>query len=286
MFFLPEFISKLELSANKLVLLLGDAPVLVLVMAFFVIWLVSWLPVAVISAIAINWRPNKPLKPNQKLPLLIPFYLLAPFIVWLNSFFAHTSLPDYGLFAKASTFIYLGLGIGLGVASTFIVFACQLRWGWCTLNKSKIRQLPIAILSIFLVALFVGGVEELVFRGFLFAELQVDYRVWIAAIVSSLIFALLHLVWERRETLPQLPGLWLMGMVLVLARFVDGGNLGLPWGLHSGWVWVIATIDTVGAIDYTGNVSELVTGKYNKPLAGVAGIACLLLSGGILYLFN
>ena len=286
MFFLLDFISRLELSANKLVLLFGDAPVLFLVMAFFAIWVVSWLPVGVLLAIAINWRPNQPLKPEQKLPLLIPLYLLAPFIVWLTSRFTNTSWSDYGLVAKVSTFISLGVGFSLGVASIFIVFAWQLLLGWCTLNKSNIRKLPTTMLSILLVALLVGGVEELVFRGFLFAKLQVDYRVWVAATISSLIFALLHLVWERRETFPQLPGLWLMGMVLVLARFVDSGNLGLAWGLHSGWVWVIATIDTSGVISYTGNVSEFVTGKYNKPLAGAAGIVCLLLSGDILCLFN
>lgn len=286
MFFIPEFISKLQLSTNKLVLLFGDIPVLILVMAFFLIWLLSWLPIGVISAIAINWRSNQPLKADQKLPLLIPLYLLAPFVVWLTSKFANTSLLDYGLLGKASTFIDLGLGIALGVTSIFLVFACQLSWGWCALNKSKIRQLPITMLSILLLALFVGGVEELVFRGFLLTELQIDYQLWIAATISSLIFAVLHLFWERRETLPQLPGFWLMGMILVFARFVDGGNLGLAWGLHSGWVWVIATIDTVGIIDYTGNVSEFVTGKYNKPLAGAAGIACLLLSAGMLCLFD
>ncbi|WP_366914311.1 CPBP family intramembrane glutamic endopeptidase [Mastigocoleus sp. MO_188.B34] len=266
-------------------------PVLVVVMAFFAIWIISWLPIGLLSAIAINWRPNQPLKAEQKLPLLISLYLLAPFIVWLISSFTNRSFSDYGWLNKFSTLIYLGLGFILGVVGILIMFACQLSWCWCTLNYSKIRQakvqqLPITMLSILLVALFIGGVEELVFRGFLLTELQIDYRPWVAVTVSSLIFALLHLVWERKETLPQLPGLWIMGIILVLARFVDGGNLGLAWGLHSGWVWMIATIDTLGLIDYTGNVSEYVTGRHNKPLAGATGIACLLLSGGILCFFN
>ena len=291
MFFLPEFLSKLELSANKLVLFIEHAPVLIVVMAFFAVWIISWLPIGLLSAIAINWRPSQPLKPEQKLPLLIPLYLLAPCIVCLISSFTNTSLSDYGLLNKFSTFIYLGLGFVLGVVGILIMFACQLSWCWCALNDSKIRQfkiqqLLITLLSILLVALFIGGVEELVFRGFLLTELQIDYGLWVSATVCSLIFALLHLVWEQKETLPQLPGLWIMGIILVLAKFVDGGNLGLAWGLHSGWVWMIATIDTLGVIDYTDNVSEYVTGKYNKPLAGAMGIACLLLSGGILCLFN
>jgi membrane protease YdiL (CAAX protease family) len=132
------------------------------------------------------------------------------------------------------------------------------------------------------VALFVGGIEELVFRGFIFTQLEQNYSIWLAAIISSLIFAVLHLVWEQTETLPQLPGLWLMGMVLVLARLADGHNLGIAWGLHAGWVWAIATIDTAGLITYTDKVSAWVTGINKKPLAGLTGIMCVSATGGVL----
>ena len=94
---------------------------------------------------------------------------------------------------------------------------------------------------------------------------------------------MLHLVWEQKETIPQLPGLWLMGMVLVLARYVDKGNLGLAWGLHSGLVWAIATIDTAELITYTGKVPPWVTGMYGKPLAGLTGISFLLATGAVLW---
>jgi hypothetical protein len=76
-----------------------------------------------------------------------------------------------------------------------------------------------------------------------------------------------------------------MGMVLVLARFIDGGSLGLAWGLHTGWVWAIASLDTARLITYTGISSEWVTGKNGKPLAGVAGVLCLLATGLILWFF-
>ncbi len=76
-----------------------------------------------------------------------------------------------------------------------------------------------------------------------------------------------------------------MGMILVLARFVDGGSLGLAWGIHSGWVWAIASLDTAQLITYTGISSEWVTGKNGKPLAGAAGVLCLVATGVILWLF-
>jgi uncharacterized protein len=94
------------------------------------------------------------------------------------------------------------------------------------------------------------------------------------------------LVWEQRETAPQLPGLWLMGMVLVLARFADRNNLGLAWGLHAGWIWAIATIDTAELITYTGKVSDWFTGKNKKPLAGLTGIICVLGTGMIIWFFS
>jgi membrane protease YdiL (CAAX protease family) len=183
---------------------------------------------------------------------------------------------------KASIFGSLLLGFSLGVLGLAIVFFGQIRAGWCYLEKSQIKLIPSSLLTISLVALFVGGIEELVFRGFLFTQLQQNYPIWLAAIISSLVFAVLHLVWEQKETLPQLPGLWLMGMVLVLARLADGNSLGIAWGLHAGWVWAIATIDTAGLITYTDQVPTWVTGINKKPLAGLTGIICVLATGGVL----
>lgn len=257
---------------------------LVAAITFFGAWAVCWLPVAVICAIAINWQPSKPLEPNQKLPLLASLYIIAPPILWAASRVTGVSFSDYGFTWNFEIIRSLGLGFSLGVLSLAILFGIQTALGWLTWQKVEVRQLLSVLLPILLLALWISGTEELVFRGFLVTQLRQDYSVGVAAIISSLIFASLHLIWERRETIPQLPGLWLMGMVLVLARFVDGGSLGLAWGLHTGWVWAIALLDTTGLITYTGKIPEWITGKYSKPLAGVAGIVCLLATGAILWI--
>jgi len=171
----------------------------------------------------------------------------------------------------------------LGFLSLGMMFTVQFGLGWCDFEREHIKLLPSILLPILLVALLVGGVEELVFRGFLLTELTRDYPVWIAGAISSLIFAVLHLVWEQQETLPQLPGLWLMGMMLVMARVVDNGSLGIAWGLHAALVWAIAMIDTAQLITYTGKVSEWLTGKYKKPLAGLAGVFCIMGTSLILW---
>ncbi|OUL37615.1 abortive phage infection protein [Nostoc sp. T09] len=285
MFFVPILITFLEPSANTLLAFLKNAPVLVVVMAFFIAWVGCWLPLAVVIAIALKWQPGKSLQPEQKLPLLVPLYLLAPLIFWGISWLGLRSLSDYGFVGNISIFSSLLLGLSLGVLSIAIVFTCQLWLGWCQWQEANNKLVLPNLLPILLIALLVGAIEELIFRGFLFTELNREYPVWLAAVISSLIFALLHLVWEQRETIPQLPGLWLMGMVLVLARFADRGNLGIAWGLHAGWVWAIATLDTAQLITYTDKVSEWFTGKNKKPLAGLAGIVCILIAGVILWLF-
>ncbi|MEH2063115.1 MAG: type II CAAX endopeptidase family protein [Nostoc sp.] len=283
--FLFILITFFEPSVNVLLAFMENAPALVIVMAFFISWIVCWLPVAVVSAILLNWQPPKPLQPEQKMPLLVSLYLLAPLILWGVAWLTNKSFSDYGFVGNISTLGSLALGFGLGVLSLTIVFSGQLALGWCSFEKTNFKLLLPILLPIFLIALLVGGIEELVFRGFLFTELAQDYPIWLAAAISSLIFALLHLVWEQRETAPQLPGFWLMGMVLVLARFAASGNLGLAWGLHAGWIWAIATLDTAELITYTAKVSDWFTGKNKKPLAGLAGIICVLGTGVIIW-FN
>ncbi len=73
-----------------------------------------------------------------------------------------------------------------------------------------------------------------------------------------------------------------MGMVLVFARWVDGGSLGLATGLHTGWIWGLTCLDSTELISYTGKGPTWITGLGANPLAGVAGIVCLLTTGILL----
>ena len=273
-----------DLATNTLLAFPIEAPLSLLqVMVFFVAWAGCWLPVAIVCAIAVDWRPPKPLAAEQKLPLLASLYLIAPVVLGLLNRLAGTSFSDYSF---AWNIRSLGVGFGLGVLSLSVLFGLQTALGWVTWQPTDGRRLASVLLPTLLLSLWIGGTEELVFRGFVLTQLEQDYPLGAAAAISSLIFALLHLIWERRETIPQLPGLWLMGIVLVLARWLDGGSLGLAWGLHTGWVWAIASLDSVQMIKYTGITSEWVTGKNGKPLAGAAGIFCLMATGGILWLVN
>jgi len=252
-------------------------------MAFFVAWAVCWSPAAVTCALALDWRPSRALTAEQKLSLLASLYLIAPLVLWGVNWLTGASFSDYGL-SWNSSILTVGAGIGGGVIGMIVLFGCQTALGWITWQPVIWQRLGLVLLTTLPLALWIGGTEELVFRGFILTQLQQDYQIWLAAAISSLIFALLHLVWEQRETLPQLPGLWLLAMVLVLARYIDSGSLGLAWGLHAGWIWAIASLDSAKIISYTGKASEWITGKAGKPLAGIVGILCLLATGAILWL--
>jgi membrane protease YdiL (CAAX protease family) len=271
-------------AAYSLLISLAATPVSLLqVISFFLTWAGCWLPIAILLMTARGWQIGT-VEPAQKLPLLGSLYLLAPIILWIANLITNSSFRDYGLVWNLAILRSLSVGLAIAVLSLTILFAIQTLLGWVKWQKISAQQFTNVVLPTLALALWVSATEELIFRGFVLTQLQQDYTLAITAIISSVIFAVLHLVWEQRETLPQLFGLWLMGMVLVLARLVDGGSLGLAWGLHSGWVWAIASIDTAGILTYTGKAPEWVTGKYGKPLAGMLGILLLLATGGILWL--
>ena len=275
-------------QAASAMLLLTQANPLLRLGAFFIAWVGCWLPLAIPIAAAINWHPPKPLADGQKLPLLASLYLIAPLLLWGIAKVEGKSFSSYGLPPNATILGSLGLGFGLAVLSLVVVFGIEWALGWIDWQQSNSLQLSVW-LPILLLGVWIGGTEELIFRGFVLNELvrgEYNEALTYAAAISSLIFAMLHLVWEIRETLPQLPGLWLMGMVLVLARVCDKGNLGLAWGLHAGWIWGLTCIDSAKLITYTGKGSAIFTGLAEKPLAGAAGILCLLGTAGVLFVIG
>ncbi len=267
---------------------LVNAPALVKVAAFFFVWGMLWLPVATASAIALNWHPPQPLDEKQKLILLASLYLIVPFVIWGISKAEGVALSNYGIWT-IELWVSGGIGFSLAIMSLILLLSLEKRWGWLELqlNTNPDQTLVSALLlllALLLLALWIGGTEEFVFRGFLYTQLQQDYSRLSAAAIASLIFAITHLIWQVRQTLPQLPGLWLMGMVLTLACLGDRGNLGLAIGLHAGWIWGFTSLNSVGRLSYSDQVPKWITGIADQPLAGVVGIVMLLGVAGVLAL--
>ncbi len=255
-----------------------------IIVLFFGAWVIIWLPIALPLAKVINYQLAEPLTLKQKILFLLSLYPLAPVIIGFIIRQEKLSFVDLGV--TKEIFISLGSGLILALTTLAIVFVLESVLGLVNWHWQNRQKLVVAAPSILVLGLVIALVEEIVFRGFIFSQLNQDYPYWSAAIISSLIFALLHLVWERKTTLPQIPGLWLMGMILVVARLADNGSLGLAWGLHTGWIWGLSCIDTGEVLTYKQPEKPWLTGINQQPLAGIAGIFCLLITLGFLLLLN
>ena len=289
------------------VLWLANTSTLIKITIFFGVWMGLWMPIAVLSAFALNWRPPQPLNQTQKLTLLASLYGIAPIVLWKISQVEGQSFTDYGLAWRFEFFRSITLGFGLAIISLIVLFGFQFSMGWLHLGPQhregqeqqsspvnsdlpaknrwvKLWQTAILVLPILLIAFWISSTEELIFRGFLQKQLQQEYSVWVATLIASTIFALSHLLWELRHTFPQLPGLGLMGMVLTLACVSNGGSLGVAIGLHAGWIWGMSSLDTLGGVKATEKVPEWVTGLGGQPLAGVSAMVMLLLVAAVLNL--
>ena len=118
-------------------------------------------------------------------------------------------------------------------------------------------------------AIAVGFVEELLFRGWLLNELDREYSPAVSLLVSSSIYALVHGI------RPQLFALIIMGAILVWAKRATRGRLGLSIGVHAGLVWGYYLVNVGQLVEVSNQVPDWVTGIDRNPLAGVVGVLAL-----------
>lgn len=180
----------------------------------------------------------------------------------------------YGLRGKRE----LMIGLAFSLLSILALFILEGGLGWLVWQPATLR-LSTVIGEGLAVALGIGLAEELLFRGWLLNELERDYRPQVALWVCSTMFALLHFIkpWEViRQTWPQFFGLLLLGSMLVRAKWLCRGRLGLAIGLHAGLVWGYYIIDVAELVNYSGQVPDWITGINHNPLAGVMGLIFLI----------
>jgi uncharacterized protein len=169
-----------------------------------------------------------------------------------------------------------------GLVSTMAMFALQGALGWLIWQPIAIPW-PELIIGGLLSSIGVALAEELFFRGWLLQELEADYSLFTALTANSLIFAALHFMKPLAAmwgSLPQFPGLTILGVVLVLAKRSQKNLLGIAIGLHSGMTGAIYLVNVGQLVKYTGTVSDWMTGINGAPHAGLLGIIALTILAG------
>ena len=135
------------------------------------------------------------------------------------------------------------------------------------------------IFNALLLALGVGFAEELIFRAWLWRELNELLSSAAALLIQALVFSLVHTrfnlgVWPM---LGLLSGLFVLGLVLAVQRQLDGGSLWGSIGLHGGLVggWFLLQI---GLLQLSPDAPAWLVGPGGlnpNPLGGLVAAASL-----------
>ena len=217
---------------------------------------------------------------NQDLAAILLLYSLFLMLLWVKGRYGYRDrhpLQRWGLVISRQSGAEAIAGFFLAVGRTAVLFAIAGGLGWLAWRSPA---LPVGrlLLESTLVGFGVGFAEELFFRGWLLGELERDCAPRTALAIDAVVFALLHFVKPPAEMLRLLPaffGLLLLGCTLVWAPRSAAGRLGLPIGLHAGFVWAYYWVGAGNIAVWQNRVPAWVTGADGNPLAGVLGLAGL-----------
>lgn len=200
------------------------------------------------------------------------------------------ALADLGLPWGRGAVAGLGRGSVIGAVLIASLVALQALVGW--LRPQAAAGTPgewlskaSALALLFAVA---AAAEELLFRGYAFRVLVGAFGWVLAVIVSSALFALMHVANPGADRLALL-NIGLAGALMAVA-YLRSGSLWLAIGLHWAWNWVMAVVLDLPvsgfAFDMPGydlreTGPDLATGGEFGPEAGLLGT--LVLVAGLLW---
>jgi hypothetical protein len=179
----------------------------------------------------------------------------------------------------------LALGAFAGASAILAAFAIEAAAGWAQvvhIDLADHRGAPKAawIVLALLPSLAVGLAEELSFRGYIFQTLGERTPVWIAALLTGIIFGVLHFSLSGFGVSFVLSVIVISTMFIAL-RFATG-SLWFPIGFHGAWDWTqtyLVGLSTAGAPGYN---PALVQVRVSGPALWIGnGFA---IEGGLLFI--
>jgi len=142
-----------------------------------------------------------------------------------------------------------GVGLIIGIGMISIALACLWAGGWMSMSLNDLTLgLLGAISKAFLLFFVAALMEELMLRGYPLQAFIEGSRVWIAVILLSSIFSVMHFN-NPDATIPSSLNIFLAGILLSVC-YLKTRSLWLPTGLHLGWNWMQASFWGMGVSGY------------------------------------
>ncbi len=243
----------------------------------------------------------------RSLSSLQPEYLLLAviaetFVVTLSVFLARRfldkeSIESLGLKLNIQAVFDVLAGIGLTLLQMGSIYLLMLWLGWITFEGFAWQFDPILIvlkntLLFFVVFIFVGWNEELLFRGYHLQTIASGLNLFWGIVISSGVFGLIHLG-NPNATWVSATGIFFAGILFAYA-YIRTKQLWLPIGMHLGWnffegvvfgfpvsgldIYALTRIDVHGPVLWTG-------GAFG-PEAGLIVLPSLALGALLIYLYT
>jgi len=166
------------------------------------------------------------------------YFVIALAMSYLMLRAEHSSLFSLGFVpVNATDWKKYFSGLGIGVIA-LITSAGITIW----LNNSRLEFTghidPVYLLILILINFWSAFAQEFAYRGYPFQRLLKSYGPWIAQLVITLPFAVMHMKLGMPFTAQQFLTLWLttgLGSILYGLCYIKTGKLLLSTGLHLGW---------------------------------------------------
>jgi membrane protease YdiL (CAAX protease family) len=187
-------------------------------------------------------------------------------------------------------------GFGTGVGMNFAVVGLIALFGNVEFESGGTQAVGVAAIGSVTIMLFgfviQGASEEILARGWMMQVIGARYKPWIGALISSIIFALLHLG-NSGISVIAIINLVLFALLMVLYVLKDG-SIWSACAWHSSWNWTLGNVlglsvsgtgEKVSLINLKTSGHELVTGGGFGPegslITSIVLLVAIILVGAI-----
>ncbi|MFT5195467.1 MAG: membrane protease YdiL (CAAX protease family) [Cellvibrionaceae bacterium] len=220
------------------------------VVSLFVVSMIFMLPIVFYMMFSAGVNPlelekliTSPQSPSLAFGILFSSFIGIYLAVW-GWLWLMERRPYYtlGLERKGAVWQYVrGLLIGIGFLLLVTgILAMMGMVAWESPFQGLSSRVLIGVGLLFLGFVVQGAAEEVLVRGFLLPILARRYSIWTSIIVSSLFFAILHLLNPNLSLIAVL-NLFLAGVFFAVYALKEGSLWG-ACGVHTTWNWTMGHI--------------------------------------------